>query len=156
MNNIVVNLNIPSLSQKEISAFLNKVNYLFIPSLSSRLDINEYSQQLSEKATHFTVYKGNKLLAFLACYFNNQQTKIGYITTLSTLAEYKGIGLGSQLIDEVIKYGKANNFKEIKLEVHKDNLVALNFYKRKGFFVVAQKLSNYLMRYSLIENESIC
>lgn len=42
-------------------------------------------------------------------------------------------GFGSLLIDDLILYGKINNFEKIFLEVRESNVPAKNLYLKKGF-----------------------
>lgn len=53
------------------------------------------------------------------------------ITSLNSLEEGKGIG--SRLIDEVIREAKERNCRRIFLITTNDNLNALGFYQRRGF-----------------------
>ncbi len=152
MDSFNVIISIKSLTQKEIFNYLEKTKYSFQSIQNGHVNVNEYAEKLSKNAVHFTVYHSNQLIGFLACYFNNQISCIAHISNMGVLEKYQGFGIGSMLIDAAIKYGQSNNFKEIQLEVYSNNLVALNLYKKKGFLIVKQKPSRYLMSYSLIEN----
>jgi len=66
-----------------------------------------------------------------------------YIMTLGVLTAYRGFGLGSEMVELIIK--TAEQRKEIVdlfLHVHVSNDLAINFYKRLGFEVVG-RVSNY-------------
>ena len=65
-----------------ISAFLKKSEYLFIPALGTILNIKKYAEKLSEKTISFTIYDGDELIGLLTCHFNDQESRIGYITIL--------------------------------------------------------------------------
>jgi ribosomal protein S18 acetylase RimI-like enzyme len=56
------------------------------------------------------------------------------ITSLDSLIEEKGIG--TALIDEVIREAKEHNCRRIFLITTNDNLHALGFYQRRGFELV--------------------
>ena len=136
---------IENLSQEVTFTFLKKVDHLFIPKLSSTLNMKDYARKLSEKAISFTVYDGDELISFAVCYFNDQQSQIGYITMLVTMKAYQKQGIASKLIVNLANYGKINNYKQIQLEAYKD-LVA--FYNKRGFSVISKKLdSSYMMSY---------
>ncbi len=143
-------IGIESLSQKEIFNYLEKVKYSLQSIQNGHVNVDEYAEKLSKNAVHFTSYHSNQLIGLLACYFNNHQSCIAHISNLAVLREYQGFGIGSMLIDAAIKYGKTTDFREIQLEVYNNNLIALNFYKKKGFLPVKQKLSKNLLSYSLI------
>lgn len=53
--------------------------------------------------------------------------------------DYRKRGIGSRLLFEIEK----NNIKNITLEVRESNIVAINFYKRNGFKIVAIRKNYY-------------
>ena len=55
-----------------------------------------------------------------------------YLHHFGILPEYQGKGLSKLLLDESLAYAKKEGM-QIKLEVHKDNEIALNIYKKAGF-----------------------
>ncbi len=54
--------------------------------------------------------------------------------------EYQGKGLSKILMNKTLEYAKEKNI-QIKLEVHKDNIKAINLYKQYGF----KELGDYLI-----------
>ncbi len=71
-----------------------------------------------------------------------------YLHHFGILPEYQGKGLSKLLLDESLSYAKEKGM-QIKLEVHKNNEIALNIYKKAGF----QFLGDYLVY--IIRNLSI-
>lgn len=59
------------------------------------------------------------------------------ISNLYVLYNYRGNKIGSYLIQELINRAKLSNIKNITLEVNKENLVAINLYRKYGFVQVA-------------------
>ena len=57
------------------------------------------------------------------------------IVTLDSLAE--GEGVGSKLIEEVIRIAKENRCRRVWLITTNDNLNALRFYQKRGFVLAA-------------------
>jgi len=55
-----------------------------------------------------------------------------YLDDLYVVEKFRGDGLGSKLIDEVIKMAKKENCKKVKWQVSKWNQDAIDFYKSKG------------------------
>jgi len=53
--------------------------------------------------------------------------------------EFRGKGLGSKTMDEIIKKGREMNVKRIYLRVNKNNRSSIDIYKHKGF-VIARAL----------------
>ncbi|KAL0736112.1 hypothetical protein Bca4012_012322 [Brassica carinata] len=56
-----------------------------------------------------------------------------YIMTLGVLAPYRGIGIGSKLLNHVLDMCTKQNMSEIYLHVQTNNDDAIKFYKKFGF-----------------------
>ncbi|KAD5508454.1 hypothetical protein E3N88_16157 [Mikania micrantha] len=56
-----------------------------------------------------------------------------YIMTLGVLAPYRGLGIGTKLLNHVLDLSSRENIGEIYLHVQTNNEVAINFYKKFGF-----------------------
>lgn len=56
-----------------------------------------------------------------------------YIESLAVLPAYRGKGVGSKLLEWIIKQTKERFVHEIALHVHVDNKEAIEWYKKKGF-----------------------
>ena len=65
----------------------------------------------------------------------------GFITDFSIDEEHRGNRLGSKLIDDAI-----NKYHGVDLLVDKDNELALNMYKRRGFVIVKTYKNQYYMK----------
>jgi ribosomal protein S18 acetylase RimI-like enzyme len=124
---------IKKLSIEEIEDFLKLNDNDFFESLSSRVNIQEYSQKLHKNATHFTLYDNNKLVGFSPCYFNDEAKDIVYISSLTIRKGYRGLGFGSELIKYIKKHANKNGFLNIVVSVHCDNKISINFYKKNSF-----------------------
>ncbi len=60
----------------------------------------------------------------------------GHISLLFLEPEYRGKGLGTQLIGQALSYYRKKNRKHLSLRVADTNEAALNFYLREGFRIV--------------------
>lgn len=60
------------------------------------------------------------------------------------LDNYQGKGYGKKIMDELIY--QSQNVKEIFLTVDKDNINAINLYKKYEFNIIKEKATYYLMR----------
>ena len=58
-----------------------------------------------------------------------------YLDDLFVVEKYRGNGLGSRLIDEVIEMARKENCKKVKWQVSKWNQHAIEFYKSKGAII---------------------
>jgi len=104
---------------------------------------------------------------YLYSYITDGGAKAGYLcirpegdslfmSKLYVAKEFRGRGLGSKALDEIIEKGRALNVKRIYLLVNKHNLPSIEVYKHKGFIIVkAEKkdigngyfMDDYLMEY---------
>ena len=58
----------------------------------------------------------------------------GHITNIAVHPEYRGIGVGSLLLEALIEICKIEFIKSMTLEVRESNARAQNLYKKYGFF----------------------
>ena len=133
------------LSHEEIFNYFKENEEIFNPSLTSRLNVKEYALKLHKYATHFCAYSDRKLIGLIACYFNEIDNITGFISSVSVNREYQGSGIFAELINQVIKYGKLNNFNKIELEVRPENRQVLQMYEKFGFVVRARPENNLIL-----------
>jgi ribosomal protein S18 acetylase RimI-like enzyme len=119
-------------TEKDICAHLKECNSNFKPSLSERIDIDEYSKKIFDKSITFEAWQNNILAGTIAAYFN-KANQSAFITNVSVLKNFMGLGIASELLKMCIEYTTKNNIKEIKLEVNQKNDHAINFYKKFYF-----------------------
>lgn len=53
--------------------------------------------------------------------------------SVTVLKAYWNKGIGSQLMKEILKFAKENNFEVIDLQVRSDNTAAIHLYEKFGF-----------------------
>jgi ribosomal protein S18 acetylase RimI-like enzyme len=141
----MIEIRIGQLSQKDIQEYLEENSSAFVPALFGRIDIKEFSMKIYEKAIHFYAFDNGIVVGFLAAYFNHPQKEFGYITTFSTLPNFQNQGIASKILEQVMIFAKINSFKSLQLEVHKDNIKAINFYKKRNFNLKEVKEKSYLL-----------
>lgn len=64
--------------------------------------------------------------------------------SISFLSEFRGQGLGQQLMTAMLDLLKAKGYPSVSLSVSKDN-PAVGFYQRLGFVTVEEREDDYLM-----------
>ena len=67
---------------------------------------------------------------------------------ISLFEEYRGKGLGTKLMKNMLELLKQKGYKKCSLAVQKDNY-AVRMYKNVGFSVIAEKDEEYLMVFEL-------
>ncbi len=144
-----VDFHIESLSKEVILNFLRKNAQDHYTDLNQLIDLDKYSRKLSEKALHFTAYNHETLIALCSCYFNDYNSKIGYISGISISKNYRRMDIGSQLIKKVSTYGKSINFKQLQVKPDCNNTVLLNFFMKNGFSIYSKIENRYLLNKNL-------
>ena len=65
------------------------------------------------------------------------------VQTLAVADEYRGRGVGGQLLDAAIASAASAGARTMTLEVRADNDPALTLYERRGFAVISRRSSYY-------------
>ena len=64
--------------------------------------------------------------------------KIAFIGFFMMNMDFQGNGLGSSIINEVLKYLKNNGFISIRLGIDKNNPQSTHFWKKNGFEIIRE------------------
>ena len=128
--------------------FINDVSDDFIPSLTDRLDINEYFEKLKTYASYSIAYKDNRVAGIVLFYCNNYDTKSAYITLLAVRKEYRRMHIASMLLERTIEFVRMENMETVS--IHTNNEYAKDCYVKTGFHIEEMsKLNDTLARYFL-------
>lgn len=57
----------------------------------------------------------------------------GHITNIAVGKDFRGLGIGNKIMDQLIIYCRDNEIRNMTLEVRESNTVAQNLYKKYGF-----------------------
>ena len=132
--------------------------------LQNNYSLNQLLQELQNKGSFFYFFKyDNQLVAYLKINICPDQSDFNYEDTLEieriyVLTEYKGKGIGKELMDFAIHKAIEFNLKKIWLGVWENNKPALKFYDKLGFYKINEhifKLGNdnqtdYILQKDLI------
>lgn len=69
-----------------------------------------------------------------------------HVLNLCVDPEYRRLGYGDRLLDEILRRAKAASVKEVFLEVRPSNVNALSLYRKKGFRQIAHRRAYYQSR----------
>lgn len=119
------------------------------PSLSCRnINLRQYSNKLFDNGRVWIHYDIEKPISIIAGYFNDNNTKIAYLSMLAVEDEYRGKHLASELMSEFEDYANKTGMQSVKLEVRKNNDVALTFYKKHKYKIIgeASESSYYMIK----------
>lgn len=139
MNNFNIKFNKSNF--KQINSHLLSVSNLFIPSLSSYVNIEKYSSKLINNANRFEVFDNDKLIALLAFYEKSDEI---FVTNLSVCKTQLNNGIAKSLIFELFDYSKT---KFIRLEVFKLNKKAIKFYLLNDFYIKQELEEKFILEW---------
>lgn len=145
---------IKTASCEEIINHLNRCADNFNPPLYTYVNIEEYSRKIYDNAITFESWVDNNLVGLIAAYFNNYNTRIGFITNVSVIKEYQGFGIASKLLSNTIKYGKNNGFISVALEVNIKNSNAIKLYEKYGFVATEQSQDKIIMKRIILSDKN--
>lgn len=76
-----------------------------------------------------------------ASLYRSRKTKLNHVAIfgITILQKYCGLGIGSMMIESVIRWSRENGIEIINLEVFEGNIRAQRLYKRFGFIVEGRK-----------------
>jgi ribosomal-protein-alanine N-acetyltransferase len=138
-------------SKKDIVEHLYRCASNFEPPLDSYTNIEEYGSKIFEHAKTFEAWENNILIGLVAVYYNDMETRIGFITNVSVVKEKQGLGIAHILIENAIDYGKEKNFVQVDLEIKDiNNTKVFNLYKNLGFTLTPQINNKNIMSHLLI------
>ncbi|MCX8500822.1 MAG: GNAT family N-acetyltransferase [Alphaproteobacteria bacterium] len=109
----------------------------FVPPLSTRLNLSDYSQKICAHAERFEYCTAEppSLVALVAAYFN-RETGIGFVTNVSVLPNYRRHGLARHLMERVVAEARARGMNGLRLEAAAGDEATLRFYQRLDFVVL--------------------
>ena len=137
-------------SIEDIVQHLNKCSKFFIPELKTYVNISEYSNKIFNKSVRFEAYDGDDLIGLLALYIN-EDDKSTFITNLSVDINYQRTGVSKKLLENCKNFNTHQKYDFILLEVFKNNINAINFYKKNNFKIL-KKMEDKLIMKTTIRN----
>lgn len=108
-----------------------------------------YSKKIIAKATIISIYNTGVLVAFIAYYDNDPNNENAFLTMLVVDKLFRNMDYGQVLLESAMSALRKKKFKQMTLEVLKDNVSAVSLYEKNGFRVVHKTLARYTMNLSL-------
>ena len=136
----------------DVYIHLKSCDNQFVPHLSSKVELAEYSKKIADKAIRFEAWNKNTLVGLVAAYFNQQENFL-YITNVSVEIKYKDRGIAKQLLHSSIIFANEHKLNFIELEVNKKNQSAINLYKKLKFENLKENTESYFFTYKINRNE---
>lgn len=122
--------------QKHIECILAEFKpYLFNKNITDET-LKQLSVKFSESSIFLKADNHNENIGYAAFYCNNISERKAYISMIAVKDQYGHYGIGTKLLNEVIKISKNSGMKFLCLESDKQNIKANAFYKKHSFFIV--------------------
>jgi ribosomal protein S18 acetylase RimI-like enzyme len=125
-------------SVAQLAWHLRLCDQFFVPPLSERVALMDYSAKLYEKAERFEAWIDTTLVGLLAGYYDAESGVVAFITSVSVLKEWQGRGVASVLVERSIAHAQHLGFELIELQVAVQNDLAVRLYRKHGFQVISQ------------------
>jgi len=115
---------------KELAVFEKEPDAVIV----TEKDLIEHGFGKNPLFTCFVAEREQEIVAIALIYFrfSTWKGKTVHLEDLIVKQEFRGQGLGTLLLDEVIKYGYSQNVQRICWEVLDWNTNAINFYEKQG------------------------
>lgn len=120
-------------SQEQIAAHLRACDHLFVPPLSSSVDMGNYADKIASRAQRFEAWVNGGLAGLVAAYCNVLDNDTAFITSVSVLPEWQSRGIASRLLVNCIDHLHGLGFARVELEVDSGNTAAMALYRKHGF-----------------------
>ena len=128
--------------------YIEKYDSDFYESLSSRVDLEAYSEKISNLSTTFVIVYKNHIAGLIASYFYDKASLNGFITLVHIKSEYRGLKLSSHLVKTIQHYTKKIKFNTLSLVVYKNNISAYILYSKCGFNVINEEAGKCTMNWN--------
>lgn len=102
---------------------------------------NILKQELENgKSKYFVLKQENEIVGFAGIMLIIDEVNIMNIVVKK---DKRSLGIGSLLLEEIVKYSKIHNATSITLEVNEKNIPAIKLYKKYGFKQVGLRKKYY-------------
>lgn len=100
----------------------------------------------SENMLYLVAYYENELVGFITCNYRDFK-RVRHVSSfvIGVLSKFWGIGISQDLLDKTILWCNSKNIKRLELEVVEENLRAVNFYKKNGFYIEGKKIKDHFI-----------
>ena len=127
--------------EKMTSVHLDDVYIIETECFSHPWSKQSLEEELNNETSLFLVAKEeNEVIGYIGMSIVIDE---GYIFNVAVRESYRNKGVATALINELVIYGKKNNFSFITLEVRESNLPAISLYSKFGFIKAGERKNYY-------------
>lgn len=107
----------------------------YIPPISSLVDdLQDYIGKMIKNAIIVIAKSNGEDIGFIATYCNDTSKRKAYITSIAVKKDFRLKKIGKKLVDIAIDDSMEKDMLTIELEVQQENILAINFYTKYGFY----------------------
>ncbi len=136
-------------SPKAIETHLIACDEQFLPRLSRRVNLKDYSSKLFKQAKIFEAWYGEELAGLIAVYFPERMGNSGFISNVSVLKQFSRQDIASTLMQRCIDRAREMDLSELRLEVTLTNAPAIQLYRKFEFAECGSTATHLTMRRNL-------
>lgn len=135
------------IGSKTLLPLIERFEKHLAPSLSERgIDLVSYARKIASQADSICLYRKGVAIGLCMFYARDPESISSFLAFLSVDPDARGKGMGSCLLKEFERLSVANGKSIFRLEVHKDNLKAIAFYRSHGYGIIQEhSTSSWLM-----------
>lgn len=135
---------------EEVEDIWRRLDSCFNPPISVLVeDLSAYGKKLADCATTVACYVEGRLAGAVSFYANDAESGLAYVAEIATVSCFRGMHVGSALLEAAFRASRDAGMREMRLEVFKQNASALAFYERKGFRAIEDRGEGILMARAL-------
>ena len=136
-------------SVDEILAHLSACDARFVPTLSSRVDLDVYAGKLATNAERIEAWASGQLIGLIAVYCNETTSGRAYISSVSVLPSHQGHGIAAGLLRHCLQRLRQRGLQRVELELDVRNLAAARLYRRHGFAPLRADATSEILQLTL-------
>jgi ribosomal protein S18 acetylase RimI-like enzyme len=99
---------------------------------TKRYDLSDIGTAVKEADLTLAAEGEGELVGFMTVKYERWNRRV-WLTHLYIAPEFRGVGLGTEFIERVVKFAKKKKARGVWLETQNFNSPAIGFYRRKGF-----------------------
>jgi ribosomal protein S18 acetylase RimI-like enzyme len=120
-------------SYPDLLSFIQSVDSDFIPTISSRVDIDSWIQKVLDKGIYLGCISGSNLIGIVAFYANDNTTHHAWLVYFAVSREHREKGVSQLLMDEVISHCVSAGMTKLITTTELHNSSSIRFYEKRGF-----------------------
>lgn len=117
----------------DVLSFIRRVDHLFEPPLSERVNLEDYTRKLHEESFINLIIDNEKIQAVCAYYCTPRKFDFAFLSYIASIQK----GLGGLLMEEMISKCKEMGAKGIETQTWETNYKSLKLFKRYNFTEVS-------------------